>query len=151
MGELTMMKPPELSVPMLKMISVMKEFAPAGQSRALIQQALLSPDGFHFEANMQEQPLARVSLEGDEIMFETHDGVSGHLFPEFAPDAHSLITTARGRRADLSAVLAGLKTAFDAADDVRVSATGATAEGADDETFIVDPQIFDTLAFEHQT
>ncbi|MEX3917890.1 hypothetical protein AB4Y43_16860 [Paraburkholderia sp. BR10872] len=146
-----MMKPVELSVPMLKMISVMKEFTTGGESRALIQQALLHPDGFHFEANLQEQPLARVSLQGEEISFETHDGISGRLYPEFALDAYSLTTTARGNPADLPAVLAALKTAFSAADDVRVSAAGPTAEGADDETFIVDPQIFDTLAFEHQT
>jgi len=146
-----MMKPAELSVTMLKMLAVIREFGPAVQVRTLTHQALLAQDGLDYEARLHEQPFARVRLEGEEITFETHDGVCGRLFPDFALDPHSLTTTAQGRCVDVASVLDGLKNAFRLADDVRVVATGAATLGEDDETFIVDPQISDTLVFEHQT
>lgn len=132
----------------LKMLSLVAEFAPQTGARALAQQAGQALDGYDFEARLHDSLIARVTLDDEGIGFESYQGIHGRLFPEFSLDADSLATTLTGQPVDVAGALRLLRFGFRAATDVRIV---EDRDDFDEETFIVDPETFEALLFEHQT
>jgi hypothetical protein len=131
-----------------RMLSLIAEFASPSDLTALVNQATDALGKFDFEARMHEEVIARVAFGIDEIVFDTHHGISGKLYPQFELDTNSLRSSATGQLIDIAGALRLLRVSFRLASDVRII---EQRDGEDEETFVVDPDLSEKLTFEHQT
>ncbi|MEZ7523959.1 hypothetical protein [Burkholderia vietnamiensis] len=132
----------------VKMLALVREFAPARDRRALVQQTAASEGRIDFEAWLNGNLMATVTLDGEGIDFVCYQGIHGRLYPDFVLEPQSMRRTLTGEAIDVAVALRTLRVSFREADDVRLVDDRDTP---DEETFVVDPDTEQDLIEVHHT
>lgn len=132
----------------VKMLALVSEFAPARDRRALVQQTAASEGRVDFEAWLNGNLMATVTLDGEGIDFVCYQGIHGRLYPDFVLEPQSMRRTLTGEAIDVAVALRTLRVSFREADDVRLVDDRDTP---DEETFVVDPDTEQDLIEVHHT
>ena len=132
----------------VKMLALVSEFAPSQCRRALVQQAAAAEGRIDFEAWLNGNLMAMVTLDGEGIDFVCFQGIHGRLYPDFVLEPQSMRRTLTGEAIDVATALRTLRVSFREADDVRLV---DDRDAPDEETFVVDPDTEQDLIEVHHT
>ncbi|NRF83779.1 hypothetical protein HQ619_07540 [Burkholderia gladioli] len=131
-----------------KMLALVSEFAPARDRRALVQQTAAAQGRIDFEAWLNGNLMAMVTLDGEGIDFVCFQGIHGRLYRDFGLEPQSMRRTLTGEVIDVATALRTLRVGFREADDVRLV---EDRDSPDEETFVVDPDTEQDLIEVHHT